>query len=128
MPKPEKTVEKSHAVMYNFESNSFSLVDYPQGFSSVGLSLHAVCADSLLILGGTKKIVLFYTKKSLQPDPCAQGTLCSINDTFVNPIEWVECEYCVEWLHLICEKIQSVPKGKYKCTKCKRIKTKKPKY
>ena len=35
MPKPEKTVEKSHAVMYNFESNSFSLVDYPQGFSSV---------------------------------------------------------------------------------------------
>ena len=92
----------------------------PNSMATACHSLTFVSQAVLIILGGTNQSIQLFTSKELVPDKCDLGTRCTIDDTFISPIPWIQCDgICKRWLHQFCINLKIVPKNEFICDQCK---------
>ena len=90
------------------------------GFETAGHTMTFIDSDTMLINGGTNKSLALFSSKPMTPDPCDLGGDCKIDDSFMAPIPWIQCEgLCGRWLHQFCIGLRMAPRGKYICEDCK---------
>lgn len=107
--------------IFDLENKTCEINEYPVKRACIGLTIHQLDNDCFLLLGGSKKQMLLYTSKTLEPEACLHGGECTISHSVVTPIPWVQCDRCEGWLHLHCEGIRAAPRKtkKYICSICK---------
>lgn len=94
--------------------------EYAQSdFRTRGHSMVQLSPDCIMITGGVQKSIFMYTTTMMVPDPCDLREKCCISDSdVVSPIPWINCDFCLRWLHQFCVKISKIPKNQSKCPDC----------